>query len=125
MSKLILLIDDDAEEIGIFSMAVSLAEQDYEYAYAGNMQQALQFLAGVVPAYIFVDLNMPRADGLSCVARMRRIAQLDDVPIIVYSTGADEKLFQSAIKAGANDCIKKEYTLERLSDSLMRVLNRF
>lgn len=125
MSKLILLIDDDDDEMNIFTMAVSMVNEDYEYAYACSVDQAMRFLAGVEPAYIFVDVNMPKTDGLSCVSRIRRLARFDHVPVIVYSTAADDRLLRSAKALGANDCIRKENTLQRLSESIHNVLNKF
>lgn len=124
MSKLILLIDDDVDEFHIFSIAIAMIEGDYQPVYAANVQQAMQLIAEKVPACIFVDANMPRQDGLSCVAHIRKLAHLDQVPVIVYSTRADEYLCKLAIAAGANDCVRKQDTLQRISDSLRQILQR-
>lgn len=111
MSKLVLLIDDDEDELTIFSMAMLLAGYEYEYAYASSAQQAMQLMTLQTPSYIFVDLNMPKVNGLACVKNIRKLARYDQVPVIMYSNGVNAGLMESAIAAGADNCIKKESTL--------------
>lgn len=124
MSKLILLIDDDFDEMAILTMAVSIAGWQCEYLYANSVNTALQILENETPAYIFVDMNMPKIDGLTCVANIRQLHWLDRVPVIVYSTGIDAVLIKKAIAAGANDCVKKEGCLKQQSENVGRVLMR-
>lgn len=122
MSKLILLIDDDFDEMAIFSMAVSMAGWQCDYLYADNVDTAMQILEAETPAYIFVDVNMPKINGLTCVANIRKVHRLDCVPVIVYSTGVDRKLTEQALEAGANGCVKKESSLTLQSKNIDQVL---
>ena len=122
MSKLILLIDDDWDEMAIFSMAVSMAGWQCDYLYANSVNDAMQRLERETPAYIFVDMNMPKTNGLTCVANIRKLHKFDSVPVIVYSTGVDAGLVKQAIAAGANGCVKKEGSLTVQSEKIGRAL---
>ena len=94
MNKHILLIDDDEDEMTLFTVAMGLAGFNYELTYACNMQVAMQVLWQQAPDCVFIDLNMPKTDGLACIAAIRKQARYDAIPLIMYSTGADAMLFK-------------------------------
>lgn len=121
MSTLILLIDDDADEAVIFSTAIQMAGVDCDCVHAESATDALDILDRVTPAYIFMDINMPKISGLTCLAKIRQQPRLNSVPVIVYSTGADADMQQKATSLGANGCLKKEGSLATQAAAMKRV----
>src|ERR1700758_2081341 len=95
MSKSILffLVDDDADDREIFTMAARCIRKT-ECITAKNGEEALEFLKKneeFVPDFIFLDLNMPKVDGKECLVEMRKIERLKQVPIYIYSTSLRDK----------------------------------
>ena len=67
MTKEILLIDDDTDELEVFTEALRSVDKNILCSQAKDLNEALEFLNYSSPAYIFIDYNMPKANGLECV----------------------------------------------------------
>ncbi len=107
MIKSILLIDDDADEIGILSEAVEMAGSDSKCDWAEGAEKAYGVLRVTRPDLILLDYNMPGADGLVCLAEIKKKKELQDIPVIMYSTCIDYDMRQEAMNKGAFRCIQK------------------
>ena len=121
-----LLIDDDADDREIFSMALSEADPGVECVMAGSGFDALEKLkpTAFVPDFIFLDLNMPGMTGRECLKEIRRMERLDNVPVIVYSTSSVSRDIQETRKMGANDYISKPTSISELTELLASCLLR-
>src|SRR5688500_818004 len=100
-----LLIDDDPDDQEVFSMAVKQISPETELVVFSEAEDALLYLrqAQTLPDIIFVDLNMPRVDGYEFLVRIKRETKSRRVPVIVYSTSADERDRDKTRKLGAHD----------------------
>src|ERR1700739_3500683 len=88
------LIDDDADDREIFSLALGKADQKVKCVVARDGEEALDILKGnkeFTPDSIFLDLNMPRMDGRECLVEIRKIERLKNIPICIYTTSSLEK----------------------------------
>jgi CheY-like chemotaxis protein len=45
----------------------------------------------VMPDIIFFDINMPTIDGKSCIKCIKNDSRFAGIPVIVYTTSANEK----------------------------------
>lgn len=70
---------------------------------------------------VITDIKMPRMDGLSLIAKIRKIAS--DIPIIVTSAHSDSDYFIETIRLGVNGYILKPIELEQLLDSLSTTID--
>ena len=61
----------------------------------------------VLPDLLFLDLNMPRKNGLDCLKEIRRSKKLKNLSIAIYSTSASEKDVERTFLSGANIYINK------------------
>lgn len=125
MKKYLLLVDDDEEEMEIFSEALQQMQSNYKCMYANGASQALQLLDYIKPAMIFVDLNMPRVNGIDCIRLLRTIPCVKNKPIVLYSTDADEQTGMYAQMYGATTHIKKTYTKENLTGVLQKLFQTY
>ena len=121
-----LLIDDDADDREIFSLALSEADPGIECVMAGSGFDALEKLKpeAFVPDFIFLDLNMPGMTGRECLKEIRRMDRLDNIPVIVYSTSSVNRDIQDTRKMGANDYISKPTSISELTAILANCLLR-
>lgn len=118
MEKHILLIDDDPDEIDIFIDALSDTGWAIRYSSASTAPGALKLLQRLVPDYIILDYNMPKINGLECLAQIKAMQHVLHVPVIMYSSAMDEDEVSTAKILGAVGYIKKPYDMRTLPSLL-------
>lgn len=125
MEQLILLIDDDKEELDILTMALDAAGiRTMMCAWARSAEYAFHLFDHIIPDFIFLDLNMPRMDGIRCLEHLKKIRRVRDVPVILYSTSITEETRKLALAMGADDCIEKPGGVTVLSERLANLFTR-
>jgi CheY-like chemotaxis protein len=84
----ILNVDDDLEDIEIFCDAVREIDPSIICLVAKSAEEALQILNSDIelPEYIFLDINMPKVDGNTCLRDIKKDSRLSKIPVIMYST---------------------------------------
>lgn len=103
----ILLIDDDEDEHLFFQWSVEKIGSDINLLGALSAEQAQTLLEQSIPDIIFLDINLPGADGFDCLNAIRNLPAVKDVPVFMYSTEITETSRQKAISLGAAGCLKK------------------
>lgn len=122
MEKHLLLIDDDPDEFDIFMDALRAAGLNFRYSSALRVKEALEMLQRLIPDYIVLDYNMPKINGLECLAEIKSMQQLKHVPVVMYSASMDEEQVKMAMRLGAAGCIKKPYDMRMLASLLQPFL---
>ncbi|RXK87382.1 response regulator [Filimonas effusa] len=117
---LCLIVDDDADDQELFSAAMEKTMLDnYTCIFAGDGAEAIALLnTAPVPDYIFLDLNMPRLNGLQCLSEIRKQERLQEVPVAIYSTSSDELSKNKALGLGATAFISKPTRFHELISKL-------
>lgn len=82
------LIDDDLDDQEFFALALGEVDASCRLQTSSNGVDAVRDLskAEIAPDVIFLDLNMPRIDGWECLKRLKAIAHLQRIPVVIYST---------------------------------------
>ena len=123
MPKHILLIDDDTDDIDLFKEALSetntLATLDYFYD-AGQLLTDFKKLPKL-PDIIFLDINLPGADGFECLQTIRNMQACKNIPVYMYSTEITGLTFQRAEELGAG-CIKKSRNHDHVANIIREKL---
>lgn len=103
------LIDNDQDDQEIFQMALREVNPHISCIVANDGITALEKLKGNShhPSFIFVDMNMPLMNGKQCLQEIRKIPQLANVPVYIYSTGADPHSVAATKALGATDFLIK------------------
>src|SRR5687767_1642323 len=102
--KTILIIDDDADDIELFCMAVAEIDKSIKCISARTGEEALKILKKSLlrkPDYIFLDLNMPRMNGKQCLSLIKKDPELCDIPVIIYSTSKLPEDYRETKELGA------------------------
>ncbi|MDO6430545.1 response regulator [Flavitalea sp. BT771] len=123
----ILLIDDDSDDREIFSLVMKSIHPFSETDDAIDGYEALDKLKrdGYTPDLIFLDLNMPRMNGLECLREIRRIERLTRRPVIVLSTSSNPVDISASRAAGATDYIVKGNEIQTIKKHLAQVLQKY
>ncbi len=67
--------------------------------------QVLPMVGQTNPDIVLLDLRMPGADGLSCLARIRQ--EYPEVKVVVLSVSTDQNVIRTVLKRGASAYIVK------------------
>ena len=118
-SKRILLVDDDAEIIE--AMRYALEAKGYEIIVARDGNQGLALAEREDPDLVILDMMMPKRSGFLVLERLRRTRPVPmRVIMITANEGSRHKAYAEML--GVDDYIRKPFAMDRLLDSVNRLL---
>ncbi len=116
--KKILIADDEANIRELISKTIS---QDYSVIEANDGQMALELSQSQHPSLIFLDILMPKKDGLRTCYELKTGAKTKEIPVILLTTNEDQN--QILIKdLGADKCITKPLTPHDIHNTINQFL---
>ena len=121
------LIDDDADDRDIFTMALSKVNYSVDCIMASDPIEGLERLQtdpAFIPNIIFIDLNMPRMNGKQCLKEIKKLDHLQQVPVFIYSTSSEPRDILEAKQLGANDYLIKQSSIGGLVRILEQVFQK-
>jgi signal transduction histidine kinase len=100
----ILLVEDSAGDARLFAELLNeLPDRPFELTTVGSLAAAVE--AAPYCDVVFLDLSLPDAHGLVTVSRMVGVAR--NLPIVVLTGNDDDRVAVEAMKAGAQDYLRK------------------
>jgi CheY-like chemotaxis protein len=121
MNKECLVIDDDVDDLEIFSMCLRAIRKDVNCRTMTDPVEAISMLAadkGYIPDYIFIDINMPKMNGIDCLKMLKNMERLSYTRMYMYSTSADGRMLEESRSLGATDYIVKPAKVTELKNKL-------
>ena len=103
----ILIVDDIRTNRDLIGAII--APLGFHCEYANNGEAAISHFMQIKPDVIFMDLRMPRMDGLAAIERIRAHSSGKDVPIVVVSASAFDSDQKAIMAAGANAFLRKPF----------------
>lgn len=116
----ILIIEDDPDISRL--LGVRLKGNDYETAFASDAVTALTVARKERPDLIILDIGLPGGDGMLVMERLRAVAPLALVPVIVVTARDAATTEQRALDAGAAAFIQKPVDMPALLGAVRRAL---
>lgn len=94
--KLIVCLDDDPDDRDLLMSAIKDVDSSYKVINGDNGIKGMYILEqlkqiGQIPCLIILDLNMPLMDGEQTLAEIKKDADLNDIPVVIFTTSAMEK----------------------------------
>lgn len=106
----ILLADDDKDDCMFFQEAVEELPLQTRLTTVHDGEQLMQLLTNTSNAIfdiLFLDLNMPRKNGIECLTEIKSIENLNSLPVIIFSTSHDKTIADLLYNNGAQHYICK------------------
>jgi DNA-binding response OmpR family regulator len=120
-AKRILVVDDDPDIAEAIRYA--LLNRGYEVLVARDGNQGLALAERENPDLIILDMMMPKRSGFLVLERLRRSPSFRvRVIMITANEGARHKAY--AEKLGVDDYIRKPFAMDRLVNSVDRLLGK-
>ena len=117
--KRILLVDDDREIIE--SMRVALEASGYTILVARDGNQGLALAEREDPDLVILDMMMPKRSGFLVLEKLRRTRSVPmRIIMVTANEGSRHKAYAEML--GVDDYIRKPFAMDRLLDSVQRLL---
>jgi CheY-like chemotaxis protein len=112
MALRILVVEDDAASLELISEVLS--STDVRVVPVNDSENAAALVQNDAFDGIFLDIQMPRVDGLQLTRRIRESGANKKVPIVVVTGREDRQSMQQAFAAGATFFLEKPIDRQRL-----------
>ena len=117
MRPYILVVEDDEEDFQIFMESFEALGTDYEVRWMEDGEECMSFLLkqkwngtredSFLPNMIFLDLNMPRKNGLEVLREIRSNKSLHHIPVIILSSSNEREIVNQSYQFGVSAFIQK------------------
>ena len=131
--RTILLVEDNEDDVFIFSRAYRLAQLPYPVKVATDGREALEYLAGEgmyadrekfpLPFLMFLDLKLPLTPGHEILDVMRSSPVLADICVIVLTSSAETRDVTRAQELGAWAFLVKPPSAQHIACAVRAVTN--
>ncbi len=119
--KRILLVDDDPDIVE--AIRAALEANGYEILVARDGNQGLVLAETENPDLVILDMMMPKRSGFLVLERLRRTRRVPlRIIMITANEGSRHKAYAEML--GVDDYIRKPFAMDRLIESVNRLLGR-
>lgn len=119
MSKTVLIVEDDPNTASL--VATYLKKEGFVTTVASDGQQALDMVRVHNPAFVILDVMLPKLDGWEVC---RRIRKHSDIPILMLTAREDEIDRVMGLSIGADDYVVKPFSPRELVERVKAILRR-
>lgn len=106
----IILADDDEDDRLFFTDAFGELKINTKVNTFNDGVELMDYLNSpdaILPNVLFLDLNMPRKNGIECLDEIKSDDRFNDIAIAIFSTSSSEEHIEETFVRGANIYIKK------------------
>ncbi|MGE5618078.1 MAG: response regulator [Sphingomonadaceae bacterium] len=118
MPKILVVDDDDVARPVVVNL---LKQAGHRVIEACDGVEGVSKYEDERPDAVFMDITMPRMDGLNALVAIRR--KDPKARVIMVTAAAEMQIAMTAIKKGARDYIVKPFKVQRILAALEKVLD--
>ena len=128
--KRILLVEDSERDVELTLAALEEHKLANEVVVARDGVEALDYLCcrgrfadhiNGLPVVIFLDLKMPKMDGLEVLRHIRTTAHLKHIPVVMLTSSREEKDLVHSYKLGINAYVVKPIGFEQFLEAVKQL----
>ena len=113
--KNIWLADDDIDDCEVFEDVIKQILPTASVTIVPNGEKLMKLLTPATsPDILFLDINMPLKDGLSCLVEIRLQRHFSNLPIVMFSSANQSKIIDQSYNYGANLYYSKPASFSQL-----------
>lgn len=123
MSKKLLIVDDESHIRMLLQQTLEDLEDDgVEFFTAENGEQALEIIKAENPQLVFLDVMMPKMNGMEVCRRVKKELLLTDVFIVLLTAKGQELDRLKGQEVGADVYMTKPFDPEVILEKAREVL---
>lgn len=106
----ILYADDDTDDCIFFKEALKALPVQTNVTTVKDGEELMNYLfahTDCMPHVLFLDINMPRKNGIECLSEIKQHAKLKDLPVIMFSTSNSKEDISTLFTKGAHVYVHK------------------
>ena len=129
--KVILLVEDNADDELLTLRALKQNHIKNEVVVARDGLQALEYLLGEgntgglshahLPEVVLLDLRLPKLDGLELLRRLRADARTKLLPVVILTSSNEERDRMMGYNLGANSYVRKPVDFEQFTETVRQL----
>ena len=104
----ILLVEDDPAVAGMYRLKLEM--EGYRVTVAGDGEEGLRVAREQRPQLIFLDVRLPKLDGMSVLEAMRGDDRTRHIPVLILSNYGEPPLIERGLQLGAREYLLKSET---------------
>ena len=121
----IILAEDDQDDRLLFEEVLSELPVSVELTSFNNGEELMEWLnddENHLPDALFLDLNMPRKNGFAALGEIKRNTDLQDLPVVIFSTATNREMIKQVFKDAAHYYIRKPASFWELKELIYKSL---
>lgn len=127
-SASILIVEDNPDHAELIEATIRDCEPGIRILNIKNGEEALQHLATLkrqnapTPDLIFMDIKMPRMNGIETLIALKQDTYMRDIPVIMLSTSTNESEMRICLKSGAEIYLAKPLQADTFKQQIRPLL---
>ena len=127
----ILLVEDNPNDLEMTLRALKRSNVANNVVTVGDGEEALDFLfargrysdrkVGDEPQVVFLDLKLPKVDGIEVLRMMRGDERTRTIPVVIITSSAEERDRVATYDIGANSYVVKPIDAESFTKTMAEV----
>jgi len=126
----IMMVEDNAGDVELILAALDKSKLAIEVVVARDGGEALDYLhrrgefatrPPANPAVIFLDLKMPKVDGLEVLRQIKSDDALNTIPVVILTSSRDETGLAQCYQLGANSCVVKPVDFQQFAEAIRQL----
>ncbi len=120
----ILHVEDNANDVLLLQHAAEKVDVPFHLEAVSDGEQAISYLSGrgifserqryPLPALILLDTKLPRQSGFAVLEWIRSNPELKQLPVVMWTSMAQEEDMKHAYEIGANSFVIKSLQFQQL-----------
>jgi len=119
-----LIVDDEAHIRMLIEQTLEdLEDEGVELLFAENGEQALELIKREEPDLVFLDVMMPKMNGMEVCQKVKKELNLNHVYIILLTAKGQEVDRQKGLEMGADRYMTKPFDPDEMLSVAEEILN--
>ena len=109
----VLLVEDNPDDVELTRRVFKQRNAPIELTVAQDGEVALKLLHGnnghapITPAFLLLDLNLPKVNGLEVLRQIRAHPETHRTPVIIITGNPDDEAFLEGCSLGVDAYVRK------------------
>ena len=122
MTKKILIVEDNKDSREILGLFVT--KVGYQPIKVCNSKEAITYAEAELPDLIFMDLDLPDADGIKTTAILKKNPKTSHIPVVAVTAWISALWEEKALKVGIETYLIKPVSPQTLKETIEEYTKR-